>query len=70
NVVAASRTYLAELERRPQPAAAAAPIEAPPQMSLFEAPRSPALDLLDSLEPDALSPREALEWLYRLKRER
>jgi DNA mismatch repair protein MutS len=71
DVVAAARTYLAELERRPQPApTAAAPVEAPPQMSLFEAPRSPALDLLDTLDPDALSPREALDWLYRLKRER
>ena len=71
SVVAAARTYLAELERRPQPASAATtPLEPPPQMSLFEAPRSPALDLLDSLDPDALSPREALDWLYRLKRER
>lgn len=71
SVVSAARTYLAELERRPQPAAAAAtPVEPPPQMSLFEAPRSPALDLLDTLDPDALSPREALDWLYRLKRER
>ena len=69
-VVAAARTYLAELERRPQPAAVTAPIEPPPQMSLFEAPRSPALELLDSLDPDALSPREALDCLYRLKRER
>jgi DNA mismatch repair protein MutS len=70
DVVAAARTYLAELERRPQPAAASAPVEAPPQMSLFEAPRSAALDLLDTLDPDALSPREALDWIYRLKRER
>ena len=30
-------------------------------------PDSPALDLLDAAEPDALSPREALELLYKLK---
>jgi DNA mismatch repair protein MutS len=24
-------------------------------------------DALDSLEPDSLSPREALDWLYKLK---
>ena len=68
-VVAAARVYLAELERRPQPPSAPAP-EARPQLSLFEAPPSPALALLDALEPDTLSPRDALDWIYRLKRER
>jgi DNA mismatch repair protein MutS len=29
---------------------------------------SPALTLLDAIDPDALSPREALERLYELKR--
>jgi DNA mismatch repair protein MutS len=29
---------------------------------------SPALDLLDEIDPDALTPREALERLYELKR--
>ncbi len=29
----------------------------------------PVKAMLDSIEPDALSPREALEWLYTLKRE-
>lgn len=70
SVVSAARTYLAELERTPQPAQATPVAEAKPQMSLFEAPPSPALRLLDSIDPDALSPRDALDWLYRLKRER
>ncbi len=69
SVVAAARTYLAELERTPQPAPAQA-VESRPQMSLFEAPPSPALKLLDALDPDAMTPRDALDWLYRLKRER
>jgi DNA mismatch repair protein MutS len=29
---------------------------------------SPALTLLDAIDPDALTPREALERLYELKR--
>ena len=66
SVVKAARAYLAELERQPQPASR--PSEPPPQLSLFEAPPSPALKLLDELEPDQLSPREALERLYELKR--
>ncbi|MGQ0618748.1 MAG: DNA mismatch repair protein MutS [Panacagrimonas sp.] len=65
-VVKVARAYLAELERQPQPAARNAP--PPPQLSLFESPPSPALKLLDELDPDALSPREALDLLYRLKK--
>lgn len=39
------------------------------QMSLLAHPQetSPALDALESLDPDTLSPRQALEWIYRLK---
>jgi len=33
-----------------------------------EPPRHPALDLLDDVNPDELSPRDALELVYRLKR--
>jgi DNA mismatch repair protein MutS len=43
-------------------APAAAPAPLPP------ADESPALALLDAIDPDALSPREALERLYELKR--
>ncbi|MFP5307138.1 MAG: DNA mismatch repair protein MutS, partial [Gammaproteobacteria bacterium] len=62
-VIRAARAHLAELESKPLP-------QAPqPQLSLFTAPApdSPALRLLDALDPDALSPRDALEALYRLK---
>jgi DNA mismatch repair protein MutS len=68
-VVQAARAYLAELERRPQPAPVVAATAAP-QLSLFEPPPSPALRLLDELEPDNLTPRAALDALYQLKRAR
>ncbi len=64
-VIRAARQHLAELEREPRPAPAAAQAQLP----LFAPPPKPsaALELLDALDPDALSPREALELLYRLK---
>lgn len=39
------------------------------QMSLLSVPDepSPAMEALESLDPDVLTPRQALEWLYRLK---
>jgi len=82
-VIRAARKHLARLEAQaldatpqldlfaPAPcddveadAAPAASGQAPAQV---EAP-SPALALLDAIDPDALSPREALERLYELKR--
>ena len=33
----------------------------------MDVPADPVRDLLDDIEPDSLSPREALELLYRLK---
>ena len=40
-----------------------------PELPLFAAaPPSALLDALTSLEPDRLTPREALDWLYELKR--
>ncbi|MEQ1440332.1 DNA mismatch repair protein MutS [Fontimonas sp. SYSU GA230001] len=62
-VIRAARAHLAELERKPTPARS----QTQPQLSLFAPPPSPALKLLDELDPDALSPREALDLLYRLK---
>ena len=41
-------------------------MESPQQFGLF-APSSAALDALAAIEPDALTPRQALEALYRLK---
>lgn len=74
SVVSAARQYLAELERQGSPQAPA------PQLSLFDAPPSPASPVttadpqaeavkvaLQSLDPDQLSPREALQALYRLR---
>ncbi|EOV0676790.1 DNA mismatch repair protein MutS [Cronobacter dublinensis] len=39
------------------------------QMSLLRAAEetSPAVEALENLDPDSLSPRQALEWIYRLK---
>ncbi|NCT67936.1 MAG: DNA mismatch repair protein MutS [Rhodanobacteraceae bacterium] len=68
-VIADARRTLAELERAPSPATAkAAPAVAPsPQLSLFNASPSAVERALAGIDPDALSPREALEALYRLK---
>jgi DNA mismatch repair protein MutS len=65
-VVRDARRYLVELERAGE-ASTLARQEASPQLPLFAAPAPPALAALDALDPDALSPREALEALYRLK---
>jgi DNA mismatch repair protein MutS len=67
-VVTRARGYLAELER--QDAAPAPAATAPAQMPLFTAPSTPSAvqRLLKDLDPDGLSPREALDWLYRLKK--
>jgi DNA mismatch repair protein MutS len=67
DVVRAARKHLGELEGKLRPGGA--------QPDLFSqarapeaAPISPALEALESVKPDELSPREALETLYRLKR--
>ncbi|KAA2285684.1 DNA mismatch repair protein MutS [Arenimonas fontis] len=70
-VVEQARHTLAGLERRGAPGAVArmdpATLEQPQQMGLFAAARSPALDALEAIEPDELTPKQALEALYRLK---
>ncbi|MEQ1581732.1 MAG: DNA mismatch repair protein MutS [Steroidobacteraceae bacterium] len=67
-VITAARKYLAELERRSASAHA-------PQLQqelLLTVPAAPMANplavALDEIDPDSLSPREALEALYRLKR--
>ncbi len=69
-VLADARRTLAELEQRSRdmPATASSPaaIEQPAQMALFRSP-PPALDALAAIEPDELTPKQALEALYRLK---
>ena len=65
-VVKEARRLLRELERGRSPAGAPSPDR---QYDLFEAKRSdPVLECLRTLSPDDLSPRQALEALYELKR--
>jgi DNA mismatch repair protein MutS len=71
SVIADAKRTLAELERgmhahagAPAPAAT----ESSPQLGLFAPTPSSAVErALDGIDPDALTPREALEALYRLK---
>ena len=69
-VVSQARGRLAELEQQsrdaPRPSMAAAALDQPQQIGLF-APSSAALEALAALDPDELTPRQALEALYRLK---
>lgn len=66
-VVAAARRYLGELEAAPAaPDTRPAALDQPAQMGLFNAP-SPALEALREVDPDELTPKQALEALYRLK---
>jgi DNA mismatch repair protein MutS len=67
NVIDAARQRLASLENE----AAARPDSNPPrQLPLFAArEESPVLDALRGLDPDDLTPRQALEALYRLKQQ-
>ncbi|WP_208002188.1 DNA mismatch repair protein MutS [Luteimonas yindakuii] len=66
-----ARRRLAELEQRSgesQSAAMSPPaLDAPRQFGLFAATPSAALDALAALDPDELTPKQALEALYRLK---
>jgi DNA mismatch repair protein MutS len=69
-VIGDARRTLAELERASQSAHATTRNREPsPQLGLFAPPTpSQAEQALHDLDPDALSPREALDALYRLKR--
>ena len=69
-VIADARRTLAELERgmHAHANAPAPAIEASPQLGLFAPPAPSAVEqALDVIDPDALTPRDALEALYRLK---
>ena len=69
-VVAQARKTLGELESRTHlhstPMTPEA-LDAPLQMGLFAAPRSLLAEAFDAIEPDELTPKQALEALYRLK---
>jgi DNA mismatch repair protein MutS len=80
-VIRAARKHLARLESQALDATPQLDLFAPapcddvdaqaeqPQTQAVQAvEESPALTLLDAIDPDALTPREALERLYELKR--
>jgi len=70
-VVEQARRTLVELEQRGAPHAVAemspAALESPQQFGLFAPAPSPALEALAAIDPDELTPKQALEALYRLK---
>ena len=71
SVIADARRTLAELERGMYQHASTAspkvPAQESPQMGLFATAPSVVERALDDIDPDAMTPREALEALYRLK---
>ena len=70
SVISQAHGRLRELEQQsrdaPGPSLSAAILEQPQQFGLF-APSTAALDALASIDPDDLTPKQALEALYRLK---
>ena len=69
-VIADAKATLGDLEAHAEHHRATAPKQdsPAPQMALFSpATQSQALEALAAIDPDALSPREALEAIYRLK---
>ncbi|GAB3385962.1 DNA mismatch repair protein MutS [Lysobacter fragariae] len=70
SVVKQARGRLAELEQQqrdaPTPAMTPTALDQPQQFGLFS-PSSAALDALVAIDPDELTPKQALEALYRLK---
>ncbi len=69
-VIVQARQTLAGLEARNGRHAgtlSADALDSPQQMGLFAAPSTALADALETLDPDLLTPRQALEALYRLK---
>ncbi|HZP68295.1 MAG TPA: DNA mismatch repair protein MutS [Rudaea sp.] len=68
SVIARARGYLHALEQRHARGETAKSAESSPQLALFAPPAPSAAEAaLRAVDPDALTPREALEALYRLK---
>jgi DNA mismatch repair protein MutS len=71
STVAQARRRLAELEQRGRQTQSStmAPeaLDAPHQIGLFQAESSAALEAMAALDPDELTPKQALEALYRIK---
>jgi DNA mismatch repair protein MutS len=69
DVVRAARKHLAELERQLRPRSGEPDLfGAPAAEGVSAAPEDALRDALDAIKPDELSPKEALEALYRLKK--
>jgi DNA mismatch repair protein MutS len=66
SVITQARRYLESLERRRESLPAPPPAATTPQLSLFAGPSALERELSE-VEPDTLSPREALDLLYQLK---
>lgn len=64
-VIKRARQKLKELETLSN-SAAASKVEGP-QLALLTEEVSPAVEALEALDADSLSPRQALDWIYRLK---
>jgi len=67
-VVRAARRHLAELERQLRPGSSQADLFSPGPAEPAPPEIHPAVEELERLDPDAMSPKEALEALYRLKK--
>ncbi|MDO6784220.1 DNA mismatch repair protein MutS [Neptunomonas phycophila] len=67
HVITQARQKLIQLEADSVKTQTGATPPPPVQKDMFSAPSSPALDALKDMNPDNLSPREALELLYSLK---
>lgn len=65
DVIKRARQKLKELETLSN-SAAASNVDGP-QLALLTEEVSPAVEALEALDADSLSPRQALEWIYRLK---
>jgi DNA mismatch repair protein MutS len=66
SVTAEARRYLTELERE-RDALRGHLSSQPPQLSLFAPAPSPVLDTLCGLDPEEMSPREALDLVFKLR---
>jgi DNA mismatch repair protein MutS len=68
DVVRAARKHLSELEQQLKPRSSHPDLFSASTPPAQEPPAHPALEALGDLKPDEMSPKEALEALYRLKR--
>ena len=70
-MIRAARRYLSKLEEESAARSPQGDLFAPPaaQLPQSEARAHPLLDRLRDIDPDRLSPREALDLLYQLKKD-